>query len=121
MHNYPNRIQPSAPNIISGTSHDLATANSILAQNIRDLQTHLRDTNKKPPYDYQDAGQTPSTARLVTQYCWTHGLSVGYNHISATCNNPTRGHQKTATGSNTQGSSTYLAPPKRSHPSQPPS
>jgi hypothetical protein len=43
-------------------------------------------------------------------YCWMHGYRVSTSHTSATCNNPSQGHQKNATGANTMGGSTKHQP-----------
>lgn len=35
--------------------------------------------------------------KLVFSYCWTHGVVIGENHNSNTCNTPGEGHGKDAT------------------------
>jgi uncharacterized phage-associated protein len=50
-------------------------------------------------------GRNPNPYNDNGNYCWTHGYGVADNHTSATCRNPSEGHQTTATRANTMGGS----------------
>jgi hypothetical protein len=71
--------------------------------------------DKPPPTKPPTAGVVVDDTRMF--YCWSHGLGWNPLHTSALCNNPTEGHQKTATINKMQGGcNTIMALRKGKHP-----
>ena len=89
---------------ISTIRQELATATTKLTTaraEITALQVELATLKGNPQNSHNPRTAYPPN----TNYCWTHGFKVSYQHTSKTCKQPGDGHKSTATRTNTMGGS----------------
>jgi hypothetical protein len=83
----------------------LTQANSRLAKQLEDSSNELRELKALLNQERRDRQGPRSFNPLATNYCWSHGYTVGKTHTSLTCNTPRPGHKTEATRAKNMGGS----------------
>jgi hypothetical protein len=75
----------------------LTQANSLLAKQLEDNSSELRELKALLNQERREKRGTRSFNPSASNYCWTHGYKVGKTHTSLTLNTPKPGHKMEAT------------------------
>lgn len=73
------------------------------------LQSKVQGSNNNDQHSNRNKENNSNNTRRPWvdngNYCWSHGHQVGSNHTSESCTNPSAGHKKSATRTDTMGGS----------------
>jgi hypothetical protein len=83
----------------------LTRANSCLAKQLEDNSTELRELKALLKKERSEKRGQRSFNPSLSNYCWTHGYTVGSTHTSLTCKLPKPGHKAEATRTDNMGGS----------------
>jgi hypothetical protein len=83
----------------------LTQANSRLAKQLEDNSTELRELEVLLNQERRDKRRPRSFNPSASNYCWTHGYTIGKTHTSLTCNTPKPGHKAEASRAENMGGS----------------
>jgi hypothetical protein len=83
----------------------LTQANSRLVKQLEETSKELRELKVLFHQDRRDRQGPRTLAATATNYCWTHGYTVGKTHTSLACNTRSPGNKAEATRADTMGGS----------------
>jgi hypothetical protein len=83
----------------------LTQANSRRAKQLEDNSSELRELKALLKKERREKRGQRSFNPSASNYCWTHGYTVGITHTSLTCKLPKPGHKMEATRADNMGGS----------------
>jgi hypothetical protein len=83
----------------------LTQANYRLAKQLEENSSELRELKALLNQERRDKRGPRSFNPYSSNYCWTHGYTVGKTHTSLTCNTPKPSHKAEATRAENTGGS----------------
>jgi hypothetical protein len=88
-----------------GVMAALTQANSRLTKQQEEKSSELRELKALLNQERREKRGPRSFNPSASNYCWTHGYTVGKAHTSHTCNTPKPGHKTEATQAENMGGS----------------